>query len=726
MKVRIFVSIAVLSIFAVCHAEVKLPSIFSDNMVLQQGRKLPVWGTAAAGEKIKVSFNDQEADATADESGKWMVELAPMNAGGPFEMKVSGGNTVTIANILVGEVWLCSGQSNMAWSFQRDIQDREKHLAAANHPKIRLFQVPRKWSSTPLNDTGASWQECTRETVESFSAVGYFFGLELYDELKVPVGLINASWGGTRIEPWTPWLGFKDIPALKDIWTRAGCSTPGTALHRQKADIMYEEYRNWLADTRKRMDAGEAPVPPPKYPPELIPFSGLGEPTTLYNAMLHPLAPFAIRGAIWYQGEANIREGMLYYEKMKALLNGWREVWKNPDLAFYFVQLAPYSGYASEFFLPHIWQAQEKFAADTPGTGMAVINDIGNLKNIHPANKLDVGKRLALQALHKTYGQKEITADSPTLKSMETDGNKVLLTFNAKSLKTRDGKHPDWFEICGPDSVFVKADALITNNTVTVSAQGVEQPLVVRYAWSGLAEPNLTGETGLPVGAFMAGNYPDPDSVLESLREKEKYRIVYSFDPVNSQTLNGGRDMKYDIDDSDRFTGKTIRRIAYFMALDLAGGGSEYVFVSMKPFTQDVKKIGVPTFNTKARFQQRISDLQVISNVPALLNGTFDEGNIEFWPHNYSQLNSARVPGATDTAFDSGDRPNVPELGYGSMQIHNFGKKQTVFAFNNFKAGRDADAGIGNCPGPNPDWTFAKSALNHKSGKLAVLVQIDE
>ncbi len=726
MKVRVFVSIAVLSIFAACRAEVKLPSIFSDNMVFQQGMKLPVWGTAAPGEKVKVSFNGQEAEATADATGKWMVELSPVNAGGPFEMTVSASNTVTVRNILAGEVWLCSGQSNMERSFNHDIQDKEKHLANANHPKIRLFHVPRKWSSVPLNDVDASWKECTKETVESFSVVGYFFGLELYNELKVPIGLINASWGGTRIEPWTPEIGFKGIPALQTIWEQVQYKTPTTAMHKQKANVMYEQYRKWLEDTRKRMDTDEPLDAPPPYPAELVPFSSQGHPTTLYNGMLNPLVPFAIRGAIWYQGEANIRDGVLYYDKLKALLGGWRAVWKNPELPFYLVQLAPYGRYSSDSLLPKLWQAQAKFVENTPHTGMAVINDVGNVNDIHPANKYDVGKRLALQALNKTYGMKELTADSPTLKSMEKNGRKLLLTFDTKALKTRDNKAPDWFEICGPSGVFVKADALITNNTVTLVAEGIEEPLAVRFAWSGMAEPNLTGETGLPVGAFIAGDYPDGDRLLKNVLEKDKYKLVYAFNPVNPQMTNGYKDMKYSTDDSVKFAGRKIKRIAYFMELEKKDGDPQYVFVSMAPFTQDIGKIGVPTYGTQTNFQQKVNDLRVVSNVPSVRNGTFDEGNIEFWPNNYAPPNAANVPGASDKTFDFGDRVNSPVLGYGSMQVHNYKEKQTIFAFNSFKSGRNADAGIGNQPGGNPDWTHSKSASKYVDGKLLVLIQTDE
>ncbi len=732
VKFKMFAWLLALSAIVVCRAEVKLPAVFSNDMVLQHAAKLPVWGTAEAGETVTVEVAGQTVTATADATGKWKLTLEPLAAGGPIEMTVKGSksNTQTLTNILVGEVWVCSGQSNMQWSFKNVVQDKEKHLAAANHPKIRLFNIPRRIHSSPQTDVAnTTWKVCDSKTVEDFSAVGYFFGLELFNELKVPVGLINSSWGGTRIEPWTPVIGFKDIPTLKSIWDLVELQTPGTPAHDQKVKAMLESYKVWLADAQTRVEAKLVPVPAPAYPKELVPFNSNAQPTTLYNGMINPVVPFAVRGAIWYQGEANLSDGMLYYDKMKALVNGWRSVWSNPDMAFYFVQLAPYR-YGNTYMLPVIWQAQEKFAKDMPNTGMAVINDIGNPKDIHPANKHDVGKRLALQALNKTYGKKELVADSPTLKSMEIKGKEILLTFNTKALKTRDGKQPDWFEICGPNGNFVKADAQITNNTVTLSAEEVETPLAMRYAWSGIAEPNLTGETGLPVGAFQAGTPPDADALLKNIVETEKYQIVYSLDPTNSKVLNNGRAIQYTVDDSAKFAGKKIKRLGYFMGLTTKAGDMSYVFVSLDPFTQDIKKIAVPMADTQAVFQQKVANLNVKSNVEGVATGTVPEGNIEFWPNNYGVGNAANIPGAANNLYDFGDVINTQsQVGYGSMQIHNYAASQTIFAFNNFRSGKNADVGIGNQPAgaqKHPDWTFSKSAQGYDKGILAVLVQLDE
>ncbi len=736
VKFKMFAWLLALSVIVICQAEVKLPAVFNNDMVLQHGTKLPVWGTAEAGETITVEIAGQTVEATADAAGNWKLTLEPLAAGGPIEMTVKGSksNTQTLGNILVGEVWVCSGQSNMQWSFKNVVQDKEKHLAAANHPKIRLFNIPRRFTNTPQTDVqNVTWKVCDSKSVEEFSAVGYFFGLELFRELKMPVGLINSSWGGTRIEPWTPGIGFKDIPALKNIWNQIEIQTPGSPAYEQKVNATLDSYKKWLADAQVKVDAKMLPAPAPAYPQELIPFNNNRQPTTLYNGMINPVVPFAVRGAIWYQGESNLSDGMLYYDKMKALVNGWRTVWSNPDMPFYFVQLAPYK-YTNTHMLPVIWQAQEKFAREMPNTGMAVINDIGNRNDIHPANKHDVGKRLALLALNKTYGQKDLVADSPTVKAMEVKGKEVLLTFNTKALKTRDEKQPDWFEICGPDANFVKANAEITNNTVTLTADGVDTPIAVRYAWSGIAEPNLTGETGLPVGSFIAGNLPTADEFLKNIVETEKYQVVYSLDPTNSKAINSGRAIQYTLDDSAKFAGKKIKRIGYFMGLTSKAGDVSYVFVSLDPFTQDIKKIGVPMADAQAMFQQKVSNLNVKSNVQGVITGTIPEGNIEFWPNSYSPSNAANIAGASDNLYDFGDVINTQStVGYGSMQIHNYAAGQTIFAFNNLLKGKDADVGIGNqppaapgAPVKHPDWTFSKSAQNYDKGILAILVQLDD
>ncbi len=715
--------VLLLAVCAAAMADVKLPAIFSDNMVLQQGMEITVWGTAVAGEKVKVVFNGQEAETVSSEDGKWLLKLKPMGVGGPLEMTVSGNNNMIIKNIFIGEVWLCSGQSNMAWRLGGKIKDREKHLAAANHPRIRFFNVERNWKTAAGDYVSGKWEECTTQTAENCTAVGYFFGLELFEALKVPVGLVNASWGGSRIEPWTPPAGFKEVAQVKNIDDQVEAKDVNSPVHKEKVAGMLAAYKKWLAGAEKQATAGEMPDPAPNYPVELRPWDKWQDPTAIYNAMLYGLTPYVFRGAIWYQGESNHSDRMMYYYKQQALVKGWRKVWNNPEMPFYLVQLAPYSYGNSHGVLPWLWQAQEQFVRDTPNTGMAVINDVGNVKDVHPADKETVGNRLAWQALRKTYGKTEIVADSPTLKSMEIDENKVLLTFQTKSLKTRDGKTPDWFEIAGPDGVFVKAEAEISNNTVTLTAAGVNSPCFVQFAWDGWAEPNLTGETGLPVGAFKAAQMQWDERVPEL----KNFVPAYIFDPTNPKMSDGGKKMTYAIDYSPDFAGKKIKRVAYYLALTPNEGEAQYVFAAMDTFSPNVRELGVPAFDVGKRFQQNVKNLVVKSNVPGVENGTFAEGNIEFWECNYGKENRTKVPGASEQAYDFGDTvaSDRRDVGYGSMQVHNFEKKQTVFSFNNFRSGKNADVGIGNQPKGEPDWTFSGSAKNYKNGVMIIAVETE-
>jgi sialate O-acetylesterase len=494
-----------LAFTSVGFADVKLPAVIGDNMVLQQGVEVPIWGWAEPGEKVIIGLGiySQVWGAEADKEGKWMVKIGPFNTGGPYELTAKGKNTITIKNVMVGEVWVCSGQSNMQWSVKRSA-NAEQEIAAADYPKIRLFTVERNTSGQPLDDCVGSWSACSPNTVPGFSAVAYFFGRKLHKELNVPIGLINTSWGGTRIEPWTPPVGFASVPKLDRIQKEI-----------EQADSKYckdvagslDTIETWVRNSRKALAANQ-PVPPvPIWPEHSL--NSRGKPTGLYNAMLHPLVPFAIRGAIWYQGESNREDGLLYYEKMKALINGWRNVWEQADFPFYYVQLAPYRYGPDPLLLPRIWQAQ-KTALSIPNTGMAVTTDIGNLTDIHPKNKQDVGKRLALWALAKTYGRKDLIYSGPLHKSMSVEGNKIRIRFDhvGGGLASRDGKPLTWFTIAAADSNFVEAQAKIDGDTVLVWSDTVAKPAAVRFGWHQEAQPNLMNKEGLPASPFRTDDWP--------------------------------------------------------------------------------------------------------------------------------------------------------------------------------------------------------------------------
>ncbi|HHM13062.1 MAG TPA: sialate O-acetylesterase, partial [Planctomycetaceae bacterium] len=371
-------------------AELKLPAIFSDHMVLQREKPIPVWGWDNPGTEVTVTLGDQSVKARADAQGRWKATLPARAAGGPLELTVKGTSEKAFRDVLIGEVWICSGQSNMEWPVAA-VMNAKEEIASANYPRIRHIKIPHTPAATPQDDVKtAGWQVCSPKTVGGFTAVGYFYGRNLLQQLDCPIGLIGSNWGGTRIEPWTPPVGFQSVPALKEI-----------------ADKL-DEY-------------------PTKRPNGSIVHQS---PLALYNGMIHPLIPYAVRGAIWYQGESNNGEGMLYYEKMKALISGWRKVWNEPELPFYYVQLAPFRyGGRSPLDLPGIWEAQLK-ALSVPHTGMAVTVDIGNVKDIHPRNKQEVGRRLALWALARTYGKPIAVYSGPLYRKMEVEGNKVRLFFD--------------------------------------------------------------------------------------------------------------------------------------------------------------------------------------------------------------------------------------------------------------------------------------------------------
>lgn len=454
-------------------ADVKLPAVIGDNMVLQRNAEVPVWGWDTAGTEVTVSLGKAKVSAKADESGKWMVKLPAMKAGGPHEMTVAGSNTVTVKNILFGEVWLCSGQSNMEWTVGRSNNPKEE-IAAAKHPNIRHIKIPHRPSDKAESDVPSKgWEVCSPETVANFTAVGYFFGRHLQQELDVPIGLLGSNWGGTRIEPWTPPEGFKQVPALKEIADNLDKFPTKNA----KGAINHQS------------------------------------PLALYNGMISPLLPYEIRGAIWYQGESNLRDGLLYEQKMYALIKGWRTIWNNPELPFYFVQIAPYHyGNADPGLLAELWEAQANVLS-LPHTGMAVVTDIGNLKDIHPRNKQDVGKRLALWALAKNYGKSDLVYSGPTYKGIKVEGNKVRVSFDhvGAGLASRDEKPLNHFTIAGQDGKFVEATATIEDNTVVVSSPDVAEPKAVRFGWHKLAEPNLMNKDGLPAVQFRSDK-PSPVS----------------------------------------------------------------------------------------------------------------------------------------------------------------------------------------------------------------------
>ena len=496
-------------------AAVRLPAVFGDHMIIQQNKPIIVWGWAAAQETVTIRLAGQEAQAIAGADGAWKAVLPAVKAGGgPLELTVAGSKSAPVAfkDVLAGEVWLCSGQSNMEWWLASTFSSGPEVLRA-DDPMIRLFNVPKRTSATPLPDVEAQWTLCTPKTAAPFSAIAYYFGLELHNRLGVPVGLIESAWGGTDIEPWTPPAGFAAVPETMPYLTSA---EKRQAAYRTALAQSLPAWDNWVRDARKAL-AGAAAVPAKPVEPE-NPFDSPQTPTALYNGMVHGLVPFAIRGAIWYQGENNRNDGLAYEKKMEALIKGWRTVWQEGDFPFYYVQIAPYyypynreapDGDVPDFLrLPLLWEAQTN-ALKIPATGMAVITDITDLMDIHPRNKKEVGYRLALLARARTYGETGLVSSGPLYKSMSVENDRIRISFDStgSGLMIGDGPALKWFEIAGDDHIFYKAAAAIDGATIVVSSPRVTAPKAVRFGWQQMAVPNLFNKEGLPAGPFRTDRW---------------------------------------------------------------------------------------------------------------------------------------------------------------------------------------------------------------------------
>ena len=502
-------------------AAVKPNPLFTDGAVLQRGQPVPVWGTANEGEAVTVELGGQKLTTTAHH-GTWRVDLRPLTAGGPFTMTVSGENKVTVNNLLVGEVWICSGQSNMSFTFTQTATAREE-TPKATFPKIRMFTVKQKTAIKPQTEAGGSWVECSPESVGRFSAVGYFFARDIYQKLGVPVGMIHTSWGGTPAQAWTSIGGFGDNPELKEFASAAQQALANYPAAPANYAAKVEEYKAakkawdetagkayqetlkaWNEDCAKAKQNGQA-LPPkpaparraPQPPPGIE--GGPNNPTTLFNGMVAPLIPYAIKGAIWYQGESNAKNARQYRTLFPAMIADWRAKWKQGDFPFLFVQIAPFNGQP-----PEIREAQFLTLAKSPNTAMAVTTDVGNATNIHPTQKEPVGQRLALAARALAYGEK-IEFSGPLYQSMKVQGDQVSISFThtGGGLVAKDGDLKG-FTIAGADGAFVPAKAEIKGSNVIVSAAGVTAPKAVRYGWANVPDVNLINKEGLPASPFRS------------------------------------------------------------------------------------------------------------------------------------------------------------------------------------------------------------------------------
>lgn len=517
---RSIVLLAVVLTAVPAMADVRLPKIFTDNMMLQRDLPVRVWGWANPGEAVSVTLTGKSAATKANPRGQWAVELPAVKAGENLELAVKGKNSLTLKNILIGDIWVCSGQSNMEMQLGGclGVADDTK---AADLPKIRRIKFNHVNTGNAEQDapTATPWQICSSETAGGFTAVGFYFAREIQQKTGVPIGIIDTNWGGTKIEPWIAPVGLSLVEELKPQWIAQQAMLKD---YQAQLPKKLDEMEAWIVETRKLLASGAPTAPPPS-----LPSTGDRAWSGMYNGMIHPIVRFPIKGALWYQGESNGGEGVTYYDKMRALIGGWRQQWGQGNFPFYFVQLASYQAVLKDPAGGNGWaklrEAQTK-SLTIPNTGMAVITDtvpLADAGNIHPKNKYDVGMRLARWALARDYGQKSLEVSGPLFKEIKIAGGKARLEFDhadaglmvgkkegrAAAVEIKGGKL-NGFAIAGADKKWFWADAVLDSKTVTVSSPEVAQPVAVRYAYQmNPTEANLYNRDGLPASPFRTDDW---------------------------------------------------------------------------------------------------------------------------------------------------------------------------------------------------------------------------
>jgi sialate O-acetylesterase len=485
--------LAVLMVLGSCaNAEVKLPSLISDNMMLQQHVNLPIWGTAAPKEHVKVTIGKQSVSTIAGTNGLWMVRLKPLTAGGPLTMTVAGKNKLTVRNILVGEVWLCAGQSNMVMTVKQSNNAAREIADAKNYPQIRYYDVKRRASSEPMTDTVGKWVICSPETAGKFSAAGYFFGRDIHKTLKVPVGLILSAWGGSNME------AFVRLDVLR--------SHPESAAYFKYWEQRKAAFPAELAAAKKKAAEAKAAGKPA---PTMRTLEGhQARPASIYNGMISPLIPFAMRGVVWAGGKANRGRAKEYGVLMPAMIQDWRKSWGLGDFPFFLCQMANYIPANPNEHWEELREAMLR-TTNLKNTGMVVCIDIGDPHNVHPKAKQEVGRRLALIAKSQAYGMK-VSYSGPVYESMNVQVNAVKLYFKHVDggLVAGGGGPLKGFVISGANRRFVPAQAVVSGDTIIVTSDKVSNPAAVRYAWEMNPDCNLTNKSGLPASPFRTDTWP--------------------------------------------------------------------------------------------------------------------------------------------------------------------------------------------------------------------------
>jgi sialate O-acetylesterase len=505
---RLLSLVAVLLIASPALAEIKLPTLFADHMVLQRGMPVPIWGTVGANQEVTVDVAGKTAKATADGQGNFVAKLPELDYGGnAVTMTVNaGGEKLVLKDVLVGDVWVASGQSNMEWTFKhiagKDADKLKALTKDADHPNVRLFTFPKTSRTEPTKDVLGKWEVCSPETVQNFSAVAYFFGREVHEKEKAPIGLISNAWGGMPVESFISDTAMKADPAFKPLLDAKQEQTSNFPNAKAEYEKKLAAWEKAAATNPSAKPAGKPQEPHGPAAPNLA--------SNLFNGMVNPVIPYAIKGAIWYQGESNAGRAEQYRTLFPAMITDWRKQWGQGDFPFIWVQLANFKERKSDpgdSDWAELREAQS-MALKVSNTAQAVIIDIGEAGNIHPANKQDVGKRLALAAERIAYGKNEVVHSGPVFDSMKVDGNRARLKFQyADGLHAKDGALKG-FAIAGEDKKFVWADAKIEGDAVVVSAKGVEKPVAVRYAWADNPECNLYNGAGLPASPFRTDDFP--------------------------------------------------------------------------------------------------------------------------------------------------------------------------------------------------------------------------
>ncbi len=503
---KILLTVFVILLAFKSNADIRLPSILGNHMVIQQNTVIKIWGWAEAGENVNVKGSWQKSDAStvANERGEWNVEINSPSAGGPYAIIIEGKNKIVLQDILAGEVWFASGQSNMDMAL-RHCENAQSEIAAATYPEIRLFHVGHIHSEEPQDDCTGAWVKCTPQSAGEFSAVAYYFGRKLQKELYLPIGLISSSKGGSPAEAWMSIESLRNASLLSELvemWNKWQKEFP------EAEESFQKKYKIWLEE---KQQAQKNSKPEPEEPQKSTACDMMSKPHrrpgALYNAMVVPILPYNIKGVIWYQGENNVDRPVQYRKLFPALIESWRTDWQQEDLYFYYAQIAPFR-YTGEEKVASLLREAQTMTMSVPNTGMVVTADIGNINDIHPKNKHDVGERLALWALAKTYGNEKIVCSGPLYHSMQFEYKGIRISFDyAETGLIKKGESLTHFEIAGEDQIFYPAIAEIEGSTILVSSKKVPIPVAVRYGWTITSIPNLYNRGGLPAAPFRTDDW---------------------------------------------------------------------------------------------------------------------------------------------------------------------------------------------------------------------------